>query len=465
MRWDHLIKNGTIVTPRDMYRAHIYVKDGRISSISEHLLEGEAAMETDAEGLYVLPGLIDTHVHSRDPGATHKEDFYHSTQAAAAGGITTIFEMPNTNPPLDSKANFESQVKNLQAKAFVNFGLWGICLGKANLHDLRELDEAGVIGFKYFWGYAIQRNPFQLVYNHTGDGSDLIPPCHDGEVLEIFEEVAKTGKVLAIHAENHELIQTLTERVRASGRSDYAALVESRPNLAEELTVQTGIALARATGARLHILHVSTAEAVDVIAAAQQAGVQVTAETCPQYLFLTDQDYERIGTAMKIYPLVKHQQDQDRIWQGVQDGVIRIVCSDHAPHTEKEKAGDLWSVPAGSCGVETIVPLMLNEVSRGRLTLQQMAALLSENPARQYGLYPRKGALQIGSDADLTLVDMNRKVELRAEQLHSKTKVSAFSGFRVQGFPAATIVGGRLVMKDGQIVGDPAGQLVVPDLK
>lgn len=463
MHWDHIIKNGTIVNPDGMHQAHIYIKDGKITAISGELLEGSAALETDAAGLYVLPGLIDTHVHSRDPGAAHKEDFWHSTRAAAAGGITTIFEMPNTNPPLDSGKRFVEQVKNLQAKAHVNFGLWGICLGRLNLREIAKMDEAGVIGFKYFWGYAVQREPFQLVYNYSPDRDDIIPPCHDGEVYEIFAEVAKTGKILAVHAENSELIHTLTEKARQSGRSDYQALLESRPNLAEELTVKTGLSFAGASGARLHILHVSTAEAVKLIGEAQREGLAVTAETCPQYLFLTDRDYDSIGTAMKIYPLVKQQHDQDAIWQGIADNVITVACSDHAPHTEEEKDGDLWSVPAGSCGVETLVPLMLNAVSRQRLTLQQVVALLSENPARQYGLYPRKGVLQAGSDADITIVDMHKEIRIRKDALHSKTKVSAFDGFKVKGCPVATMVGGKLVMKDGEIIGGPAGTLVTPD--
>ncbi|WP_219837715.1 allantoinase AllB [Paenibacillus sp. R14(2021)] len=463
MHWDHIIRNGKIVTPHEIYEADIYIQNGKIAAISQAMLEGTAEVETDASGRYVLPGLMDTHVHSRDPGATHKEDFYHSTRAAAAGGITTIFEMPNTSPPLNNVENFHKQAANLQEKAHVNFGLWGICLGSLNLNDLQGLNEAGVIGFKYFWGYAINKKTFQLVYNYTPDMNDVIPPCHDGEVYEMFEEVSKTGKVFAIHAENNNLINLLTERVKQSGRTDYDALVEGRPNLAEELTVQTGISFAKTTGARLHILHVSTAEAVELIGCAQREGLPITAETCPQYLFLTNQDYEKIGTAMKIYPLVKFQKDQDRIWNGISEGVITVVCSDHAPHTEEEKNGDLWSVPAGSCGVETLVPLMLDAVSKNKLSLQQAAALLSENPAKQYGIYPQKGALQVGSDADITIVDMEKEAEIKKEHLHSKTKVSAFDGFKVKGMPVATIVGGKVVMKDGHIVSGPVGTLVTPN--
>lgn len=462
MRWDHVIRHGKLVTPGEIYEADIYISDGKIAAISQTALPGSAALETDAAGRYVLPGLIDTHVHSRDPGATHKEDFAHSTRAAAAGGITTIFEMPNTLPPVSDANGFHRQAAHLRRQAYVNFGLWGICLGRLNVEELQGLHEAGVIGFKYFWGYAIHKRTFQLIYSDTSGAEEIIPPCHDGEVYEMFEAVAKTGNLLAVHAENNDLIQSLTAKVKREGRADYAALLEARPHLAETLAVQTGISIAKATGARLHILHVSTAEAVELIRRARMEGLPITAETCPHYLFLTKEDYDTIGPAMKIYPLVKNKEDQARLWQGISEGVITVVCSDHAPHTAEEKSGELWSVPAGSCGVETLAPLMLDAVSKGRLTLRQLVALLSENPARQYGVYPQKGALLPGSDADLTIVDCGKEAILRSEALHSKTKVSAFDGFAVKGMPVMTIVGGVIVMKDGQVIGEPVGKLVTP---
>lgn len=409
MNWDHIIKNGTVVTEEAVYQADIYMKDGKIHSISADPLDGEAAEITDATGLYVLPGLIDTHVHSRDGGATYKEDFYHSTQAAAAGGITTIFEMPNTDPPVNHAENFNIQVENLKRKAYVNFGLWGITLGDLNRKEIRDLDQSGVIGFKYFWGYAVDKNTFQLIYNYEDGMKDIIPPCDDGEVYRMFKEMALTGKPFAIHAENSDLIRHLTNEMKQTGRADYETFLASRPNLAEKLTIQTAIAMAKQTGARLHILHVSTAEGVELIRRAQDEGLPITAETCPHYLFLTNKDYDRIGPEMKVYPLVKYQKDQDKLWEGIRDGVITIVCSDHAPHTQEEKADDLWTVPAGMCGVETLTPLMLNAVSDGKITLQQVVSLLSGNPAKQFGVYPRKGALQVGSDADITLVDMDKK--------------------------------------------------------
>lgn len=463
MEWDHVITNGVIVNASNRYQGNIYIKDGKIVAITNERLEGKAKATTDATGLYVLPGLIDAHVHSRDGGATHKEDFYHSTQAAAAGGITTIFEMPNTNPSVNNKENFNKQLDNLQAKAHVHFGMWGICLGDLNNADLLDLSEQGVIGFKYFWGYGVREADFQLVYNYSEDDEGVLPPCDDGEVFRIFEEVAKTGQPLAIHAENSELMNRLTKDSNRKQATSYDDFLQTRPNLAEELTIQTAISMAREAGTKLHILHVSTKAGVERIRAAQKEGMQVTAETCPHYLFLTNEDYKDIGPQMKVYPLVKYKEDQDAIWEGIYDGTIAYVCSDHAPHTQEEKAGDLWSIPAGMCGVETLAPLLLNAVSEGRLTLEKVVELLAEKPAKQFSIYPHKGSIQVGADADLTLVDMEKQGTIDRNKLHSKGKVTAYDGFSITGWPVQTIVLGETIMENGVVTSSKInGKFVSP---
>lgn len=462
MKWDLVIENGTIVTNKEDYQATIYIKNGKIEAVTNEPLAGDAETSIDAAGCYIFPGFIDTHIHSRDPGATYKEDFHHSSMAAAAGGITTVFEMPNTNPPINNVGNFKKQASNLESKALVDYGIWGICLGHLNLDDLNQLHEAGVIGFKFFWGYAVHSKTFQLMYNYKTGMEDVIPPFGDGEVFDMFTEVAKTGQVLAIHAENNDLIQHLTNKVESRGGRSYQDLLEGRPNLAEELTIQSGIAMAKKTGARLHILHVSTAEGVEAIRQAQKDGYPITAETCPHYLFLSDEDYDEIGPQMKVYPPVKYKKDQEALWAGLVDGTISFVCSDHAPHTESEKDGDLWSIPAGMCGVETLAPLMLDAVSKGKLTINDVAALLSEGPAKLFNVYPKKGSVLVGTDADLTIVDMEKEYMIKREDLHSKSKVTAFDGFKVKGKPVYTIVRGNIVMQDGKLNSHPSGQLVTP---
>jgi allantoinase len=462
MVWDHVIKNGYIYNGTDFIKGNLYINEGKIAAICEQELDGEAKKTTDANEKYVLPGFIDTHVHSRDPGPTYKEDFYYSTQAAAAGGITTVFEMPNTTPPINNVENLYKQQDNLTPKAHVDFGIWGICLGDLNRSDILPLHEAGVIGFKFFWGYAINSETFQLEYNYKDGDEGVIPPLSDGEVYDIFKEVEKTGQILAIHAENNEIIQRLTKQVEDSGRRDYEALLEGRPNLAEELTIQSGISMAKSLGTRLHILHVSTGEGVKLVRQAQVEGYPITSETCPHFLFLSNEDYEKVGPQMKVYPPVKYKKDQDELWCGINDGTVSIVCSDHAPHTEEEKDGDLWSIPAGMCGVETLAPLLLNAVSEGKITLKQVCDVLSENPAKQYGIFPKKGSLAVGTDADITVVDMNAEMVIKRENLHSKSKVTAFDQFPVKGVPVATIVRGVTVMEDGEIVSAPVGEMVRP---
>lgn len=463
MDWDMKIINGTIVTGSDEYKGNIYIKDGQVKLVTSETLDEEADEVVDASGKYVLPGLIDTHIHSRDPGPTYKEDFFYSTRAAAMGGITTVFEMPNTTPPVNDAANFDKQKGNLLKKAHVDFGLWGICLGNLNNSKIAELNEKGVIGFKFFWGYAVHGETFQLMYNYKPGMKDVIPPFDDGEVYAMMEEVAKTEKIFAVHAENNDLIQMLTNRVEERGGRTYEDLLEGRPNLAEVLTVQTGIEMAKATGVRYHVLHVSSGESVEKVRQAQEAGYPVTVETCPHYLFLSNEDYEKVGPHMKVYPPVKYKKDQLAIWEGISDGTISHVCSDHAPHTEAEKDGDLWSIPAGMCGVETMAPLMLNAVNEDKLSLTKFVKLMSEEPAKLFGIYPQKGSLQLGTDADITIVDLKVEKTIKRENLHSKSKVTAYDGFEVKGWPVQTIVRGKTVMKDGQIVGDPgSGKLVTP---
>lgn len=463
MHWDLKIINGTIVNETETYEANIYVKAEKIAAISSEDLPGDAKETIDATGKYVLPGLIDTHVHSRDPGPTYKEDFAHSTRAAAAGGITSIFEMPNTTPPVNNAANFDLQEKNLSQKAYVDFGMWGICLGHLNKEDIHDMYRKGVIGFKFFWGYAVHQETFQLMYNYKPGMENVIPPFDDGEVYQMMEEVAKTNRMFAVHAESTELIQALTNRVEKRGGRTYEDLLEGRPNLAEALTVRKGIEMAKTAGVHFHVLHVSTAEGVEAVREAKAKGYEVTVETCPHYLFLSNEDYQQIGSQMKVYPPVKYKKDQEAIWEAIADGTISHVCSDHAPHTEEEKDGDLWSIPAGMCGVESMVPLMLDAVNQGKLSLPKVVSLLSTQPAKLFQLYPQKGAIQIGADADITIVDLNKEMTIDRRKLHSKSKVTAFDGFTVKGVPTQTIVRGHTIMKDGQIIGNQGyGRLIKP---
>ncbi|MGI6677524.1 MAG: allantoinase AllB [Dehalobacterium sp.] len=464
MQWEHVVKNGILVDGERTYPGNIYIKNEKIAAITQDELPGDTLEVTDARGCYVFPGFIDIHVHSREGslGTSPKEDFYHASMAAAIGGLTTIFDMPNINPPISNVENLKNQVENFTPKAFVDFALWGICLGRLNMDEIEQLSRAGAIAFKFFWGYAIDPQNFQLVYNYHPSMEHLIPPLDEGEIYKVFQKVAQTGKVLAIHAENFALIQTLTQEVEKSGEKGYEAFLKGRPNLAEETTIQTGISFAKEVGTRLHILHVTTKEGVGLIREARAKGYPVTGETCPHYLYLCDEDFPRLGSLMKVYPPIRRREDQEMLWQGLQDGVLSVLSSDHAPHTEEEKALDLWQAPAGITGVETMLPLMLDSVNKGKLTVNQLARILSEHPARIFGLYPEKGSLEVGTDADLTIVDLRLKTRIKKEKLHSKTKVTPYGGMELQGAPVQTIVRGITVAKNGEIVGTPGGKFIHP---
>ena len=267
--------------------------------------------------------------------------------------------------------------------------------------------------------------------------------------------MAKTGKIIAIHAENIELIQTLTKRLQQSGKKDYEALIQSRPALAEALTIQTASLLAKATGARLHILHLTSKMGMEAVAQAKANGVNITAETCPQYLFLSAKDYDSVGPMMKVYPVIKHEEDRLALWQGLKNGTIDFIASDHAPHIISEKQGDLFSIPAGMCGVETMLPLILNEVNNGHITLPFLVKVMAKNVADIYNL-PNKGNLEIGKDADIVVVDMNKVDTIENEKLHSKQPLTAFAGRKIKGWPIKTFLRGQLVVDNNKICQDKA---------
>jgi dihydroorotase (multifunctional complex type) len=291
---------------------------------------------------------------------------------------------------------------------------------------------------------------------------NVLPPLDDGEVYTIFREIAKTGKLIGIHAENFWLIKELTTEVMATDERDYNAVLKSRPAVSEITVIETAIAFAKATGAHLHILHLATGDGVEIIRRAQKDGINVTAETCPHYLFLTDKDFDRVGAQIKGYPPVRTQRDQDLLWEGLKDGTLSFVVTDHAPHTPEEKMKNYWEAPAGMAAIETASMLMLTAVNEGRITLNQVAAWMSENVAKMFDYYPLKGSLQVGTDADFAIVDLDQEYIFDQSTMHSRTKLSPYNGMKMKGRVVQTILRGITTSKDGDIVGDPQGKWVRP---
>jgi dihydroorotase len=456
-----VIRHGTVISPSGTERMDIRCADGLITDIGDDIRGSGDDTVIDATGLLVFPGFIDPHVHSRDPGLTHKEDFEHSTRAAAAGGISTILEMPNALPAVTSAELFNERASYLTERARVDFGLWALLLGDETVDDLRRLREAGVVAGKLFWGYAFDRAAGTLVYGAgAADGAATIPPADNGSVWRLLRNAAEADLLVGVHCEDRSVLRTAEQRVGKARRP--SELLESRPDAAEAVAVASLIELGRGSGARMHVVHVSSARSLQLIQRAQADGIAITAETCPHYLTL-DGLAPNAGAELRVFPPVRTARDSGALWDGVRNGSITSLGSDHAPHSAQERRGPFEQQPAGVVGVETMVRVLLNQALRGRVTMERLAWCLSEGTARLFGLYPAKGSMQLGSDADFTLVDPNAEWTIRNDDLHSKHPLSPWNGWAGKGAPTMTVVRGRVVMDRGDIADTATGHLLIPN--
>jgi dihydroorotase len=455
---DLVIHNGIVVSPDSAVPASVAIKNEKILSVGAADAMPPARETLDAKGLHILPGAIDVHVHFRDPGYPHKEDWESGTAAAAFGGVTTVFDMPNTIPPTGNAEILAAKHKIAASKAHVDFGLYGL-LGEDTIENVPDLVKGGVIGFKLYMGNTFGK----------------IPSPSTGAMLEAFEVVAETGKRISLHAETNSIMERRQTRLTEAGRHDPLAHIASRPAVVAIEAVSRACILSEWTGARIHILHISSADELRPLREAKARGVDVTGETCPQYLFLSTDDYARFGGVIRVNPPVREKENQEPIRAALQDGTIDMIATDHAPHTPEEKTrNDIWAVDCGFPGVETQMPSMLTEVNAGRMSICDYVRWSSFNPARHWGLYPRKGAIQPGSDADLALIDLARAWTIDDAKIQSRSKISPWHGRAVKGLPIHTIVRGRFVMRDRGLMADTRGhgrsvhtiqQMPVPDVR
>lgn len=439
---DLLIAGGTVVNETGRFIADIACKDGKVAYLGDPAFAPPAKQTLDARGRFVMPGAIDTHVHIREPGMMHKEDWRTGTRAAAAGGVTTVFDMPNTDPPTWDLDSLAMKREAAERQAHVNFGLYGL-LDERKLDQLEPLAQAGVIGFKLFLG------------NTTGN----LPAPNDGAVLEGFEILASLGLRCSIHAENSPILFWRENRMKAAGRDDAFAHLAARADVVALESLSRSIVLSEWTGCRIHIVHESCMRSVPVIREAKARGVPITVETCPQYLLLAAEDLTGdAGRVARLNPPIRERAQQAPLLAALAEGVIDVIATDHAPHAMEEKQRtSFWDNACGFPGVETSMRLMLTLVAQGRLTLEQYVRAASAAPARAFGLYPRKGVLQPGADADIAVIDAARSGVIRGATLHSeRSRFTPFEGMATTGAPVATIVRGRVVMRDG-VVADAAG--------
>ncbi len=434
---DLVIRNARFVLPEGIIRGELAVEEGHISEIAASGLP-KANREIDAKEKIVMPGAIDTHVHLYDRHYLPREDFRNGSAAAAAGGVTSVIVMPLDTPMLTPRT-----VKNIielgHKESLIDFALHAGNMTADSIKNIPKLASLGIKSFKAFTcaPYGIK----------------------DSMLEELMVAIKNIDGITFVHAEDDKILQEQTERLLKEGRKDPLAHAESRPNEAEEKAVEKVIKLAKQTGCKLHLAHITTRQGIELVKKAKDKRMPVTAETSPQYLFFTREDMQRLGPYLKVNPALKTGEDRAALWDALAKGVIDIASTDHAPGTKTEKEmgwKNIWTAQIGIPGVETLLPLMLGEgVAKGRLTLERLVDALCAKPAQIFGLYPRKGVIREGSDADLVLVDLKKEVTITAEKLHYKVGWTPYEGMRVKGVPVMTISRGVVVAEDGNVIGKP----------
>lgn len=400
----------------------IFLKDEKITKIGSHK---ESKEIIDCEGLVLLPGLIDSHVHFREPGFEYKEDWTTGSRAAIKGGVTTVLDMPNTNPPTIDKVSLE-QKKKLAQKSLVNFGFH---FGATNQNIQLAKKIKGIAGVKIYVG--------------SSTGNLLVDNPDD--IKKLF---TNNNQLFLVHAEDEKFIQE--QAVKYKEETDPRIHTKIRAPEAAAKAVEMLLELIEQTRARVHFCHITTAKEVALIAEAKKRGLAVTCEVTPHHLFLTEEEYDKQDNWVKMNPPLRLEKDRQALWQGIKEGIIDTIGTDHAPHTQEEKKQDYWKAPAGIPGVETMLPLLLNEVNKGNLTLEELVKLTSSNPAKIFRL-SNKGKIEEGLEADLILVDLNLQKEIKNEKLETKCGWSPFENRKLKGWPIKVIINGHLVLENNLI--------------
>jgi allantoinase len=441
------VSNGT---GNEMETCHIIMDGEKIREILPQSSKYPSdAQVIDAKDMLVLPGAIDPHVHFNTPGYTEREDFEMGTKSAAAGGVTTVIDMPDTSIPcVTDKKNLDAKLSVIEKMAVVDFALWGGVSGNIYREgnwqrSMRDLKQAGVVGFKSY-----------LISGMAGF-AHLLPL----DLIEVMRFAKELGSIVGLHAEDRELVVSLQALMQTSGRRDPMAYYEARKDPAEENGARFGVAIARETGTSLHIVHVGSAGAGLAIAEAKKDGFDITGETCAHYLEFNCDDLEKFGSVLKTAPVVKTKKDNAKLWEFIGDGTLDFFASDHAPCSKADKeTGSIWTDYGGISGTEVLLPYAFSEgYAKGRLTLAKLVEVTSKNAAKRFHLYPRKGEIAAGSDADLVLIDPKKKWKVKGEKFESKGKLTPFEGMEFTGKVVRTIVRGQTVYEDGKGVVAKAG--------
>ena len=427
-----LIRHAQIILPNDeIIIGDVLTRDRTIVEVAPEISNATPTTEIDAQGLTLLPGVIDPQVHFREPGLEHKEDLFTASCACAKGGVTSFLEMPNTRPPTITQQALDDKLQRANQKCLVNYG--------------------------FFIGGTAEHLP-DLLLSHPTPGIKIFMGSMHGQLLvdtyAALEAIFAQGdRLIAVHAEDQDRINQ--RRQVFADLHDPAIHSQIQDNQAALLATQLALKLSKKYQRRLHILHMSTAQEADLLR--QDKPSWVTAEVTPQHLFLNTSAYEKLGTLAQMNPPLRSPHDNEVLWQALRDGVIDFIATDHAPHTLEEKAQEYPNSPSGMPGVETSLPLMLTAAMQGQCTLAQVAHWTSSAVAQAYGI-PNKGALAPGYDADLVLVDLNTYHPVRREELLTKCGWSPFEGWNLTGWPVVVIVGGQIVYQKGKLYTDVRGQ-------
>lgn len=459
MHVDTVIKNAEVVLESGIARLDLGISDGVIVALVADSAAMVADETIDASGTLLMPGAIDIHFHCRAPAYPQRGDFATETRAAAAGGVTTVFEMPISKPCCATGDIFAMRKALAQRDAYVNFGLYG-APGLLDRGEIAAMVDQGAIAFKIFMTSAPK--------GRDDEFEGLCLP-EAPELYQALKLVGETGLVCAVHAENNQLLEWHTRQLVEAGRNDVPAHGESRPPHVEALAIATLLALNENIGANLHIAHLSGAEPLAVFRRYKATGSTASAETCPHYLFFTEDDLARVGPYAKVNPPLRKAADQDALWEALIDGTVMAITTDHSPFTaeEKERArSDIWGTPPGAPGVEELLLGVMHEALSGRISVNKAVDLIATNGAKRFGVYPERGHIGIGAAADLVIYDPHQETTIGADMLFSKARDcdKLYDGMTFTGAVKRTIVNGKTVFKDGQIVGAAGdGQFLRPD--
>jgi len=431
---DLILSNTKAYVKKEIVDCSVAINNSKIFKIGKEANMPKAQAKIDLKNLLVLPGLIDAHVHLRGQEKAYKEDFYSGTAAAAAGGITTVLDMPNNDPVTMSAETLRNRMAEAEKKVLVNVGFYSEF--PRNVEEIAKIVEEGAVAFKLFMTEQV--------------GGLNIDDDH--ALVEAFKIISGLKISVAVHAEDKTMLKKAEDEFKRANRNDIEAFLEAHSENVEVKAIKRLLSIAEQTNVHIHFCHVSTENGLKAIIDRKKSEMTITCEATPHHLFLSVDDLEKTGTLALTMPPVREKHHSTALWDGVKKGWVDILASDHAPHTlQEKKAKVVWDVKVGIPNLETTLPLLLTEVNRGRLSIGDVVRLMAEKPAEIFKLKGR-GCLKEGNNADLTVVDLNRKYKIDASKFHSKAKYSPFDQWIAEGKPVKTFVNGQLIMDEGEIV-------------